>query len=285
MSDREPEFENRVVVVGVGLIGGSVAAAIRQRFPACEVIGVGRSTQRLAAARSAGLITAFQTEWSAKLLAEPCMVVFCLPVHLIAAQAAEVASLAGEGVLITDAGSVKGQICNGVAADPAAAKIFVGAHPIAGGEQGGFEYAEADLFDGKVCVVVPSQCEQATERTSRFWSALGCRIIKMSAEQHDRALAYSSHLPHLMAAATAAVVSREQLELTGSGFRDTTRIAAGDASLWRSILAGNRREVALALRDAEQLLAKYRQLLEAGADDEIESLLQAAAVHRQRLNQ
>ena len=110
MAEAEPNFEQRVIIVGVGLIGGSIAAAVRKRFPDCEVVGVGRSEQRLAAARDAGLLHSFFTQVTGDVLNRRCIVVMCLPVHLIAEQVRVYSELAGGDVLITDAGSVKGQI-------------------------------------------------------------------------------------------------------------------------------------------------------------------------------
>ena len=284
MPEISSKFEDCVIVVGVGLIGGSIAAAIRQRYPACEVIGVGRCVKRLAAAKAAGLLTDFTTSVTENLLQRSALVVVCLPVDLIAAEVTRIGLLAGDDVTITDAGSVKQAICKQVAANERSQRLFVGAHPIAGGEQGGFEYAEADLFAQKVCVVVDTADEARTDRVKRFWRGLECDVVTMTASEHDRTLALTSHLPHVIAAVTTSAVGPENLPMTGSGFRDVTRIAAGDSSLWRAILTGNRDEVIAAIKVAERLLADYRTALETHDDDGIESLLRAAAEHRSELD-
>lgn len=284
MAEPEHESEQRVIIVGVGLIGGSIAAAVRQRLPACEVTGVGRNEKRLAAAQDAGLLTSFTTQMTPELLGSRCIVVICLPVHLIADEVLQTARLASPEVLITDAGSVKGVICRDVAAHAIASRHFVGAHPIAGGEQGGFEHAEADLFVDRICVVTPTDDRERTERTRQFWKSLGSQVISMSPEEHDRRLAVTSHLPHLMAAVTTAVVGRENLSLTGSGFRDATRIAAGDPGLWRAIFAGNRAEVAAAVSAAQEILEQYRTLLITEDDEALESMLRDAAECRAALH-
>lgn len=284
METFEHQFEEQVVVIGVGLIGGSVAAAVRQRFPGCAVIGVGRSADRLSAAQRAGLLTGWTTQVTPELLRKRSIVVVCLPVDLIADQVCQVAAMAPENLLITDAGSVKGSICCEIDRDATARRFFVGAHPIAGGEQGGFEYAEANLFEGRVCVVVEAADQTRTARLRRFWEGIGCQIVSMTAEDHDRTLALTSHLPHVMAAVTTAVVGKRNLALTGSGFRDATRIAAGDAALWKGILSGNRDAVAAAIEAAEQVLAQYRVALEEGNDECVHSLLAAAAECRSELS-
>ncbi|MEQ9411935.1 MAG: prephenate dehydrogenase/arogenate dehydrogenase family protein [Fuerstiella sp.] len=285
MEDTNSHFEDRVVIVGVGLIGGSVAAAVRQRYPDCDVVGVGRSEQRLAQAGAAGLLTEWHTKLTPEIFCQKSsVVVICLPVHLIAEQVLQIAGMASAETLITDAGSVKGTICRDVSRDATAEHLFVGAHPIAGGEQGGFEYAEAGLFTGKVCVVMESSDPERTHRARKFWGGIGCQIITMTADDHDQKLALTSHLPHIMAAVTTAVVGEDNLSLTGSGFRDATRIAAGDAALWKAILAGNRIEVVRAIAQAEGILGKYRAALQSADDAEVERLLQQAAACRSQLD-
>ena len=284
MEAEQSQYERRVIVIGVGLIGGSIAAAVRKRFPDSEVVGIGRSEKRLQAAADVGLLTSWATTVSRELLSSSAVVVNCLPVHLIADNVIEVASIASDDVLITDAGSVKGVICEQIDSDARARELFVAAHPIAGGEQGGFEFADADLFEDRVCVIVNSQDSDRTARAKTFWAGIGCRIMPMTATEHDTKLALTSHLPHVMAAVTTSVVGNDNLPLTGSGFRDATRIAAGDAALWRSILAGNRKCVVESIRSAEDALRKYRTLLEANDDQSVEELLRLAAECRTQLN-
>jgi prephenate dehydrogenase len=280
--------EDNVIIIGVGLIGGSIAAAIRQRHPGCRVTGVGRSEERLAAAQEAGLLDDWTTAVTASMLQGRSVVVVCLPVSMIASQVREIASLASTNVLITDAGSVKAAICDQVMMDRKSARLFVGAHPIAGGETGGFENAEADLFDGRVCVITPPQRlerdDPGIQRTIDFWSGIGCDVSRMSPREHDRILALTSHLPHVMAAVTTSVVGPENLPLTGSGFRDATRIAAGSPALWKEILAGNREQVIAAVQSAEQMLADFRSALAEQDDPRVEELLSKAAVCRTSLD-
>jgi len=289
MNETLQKFETRVAIVGVGLIGGSIAAAIRKRHPDCDVVGIGRSIKRLQAAQAAGILTHWAETLTEEMLQERQVVVICLPVNLIADFARSIAAKAGPNLLITDAGSVKASICKAMLLDEIAAGMFVGAHPIAGGELGGFENADPDLFDNRVCVIADSldqsdAAKRLVRRATRFWSGIGCRIITMTAEDHDRALALTSHLPHLMAAVTASVVGPENLALTGTGFRDATRIAAGDAALWKEILIGNRDRVLEAIDSAQALLADYRAAMEDNDGNRVEELLHAASSCRAKLH-
>ena len=288
MGQVQIQSEERIVIVGVGLIGGSVAAAYRIRFPDAEIIGVGRSSERLQQAKDAQLITGYATEFASELFAGRCLVVVCLPVDMIGDAVREIAGMSSADVVLTDAGSVKEVICEAVNSDPEAAERFVGAHPIAGGENGGFEYADPNLFDGRVCVVTTQKDGRPStvnlQRVSDFWKSLGCRIQTMSAADHDRILALTSHLPHVVAAATTSIVGAENLAMCGSGFRDATRIAAGSATLWKAILTGNREYVVSAISAAEQQLAEFRSVLESGDDQRLENLLAQAAECRSLLD-
>jgi prephenate dehydrogenase len=142
----------------------------------------------------------------------------------------------------------------------------VGGHPLAGSEKRGPEHADPNLFQGRVTVVTqtPHTDPQALEAVTHFWRSLGSHVRVMDPESHDRSLALTSHLPHLVASALAGILPPELHELTASGFRDTTRIAAGDASLWPGIFAQNREAVLDALQLFAARLADYRHALQAG---------------------
>lgn len=289
MQDPGESFEQHVIIAGVGLIGGSIAAAVRQRFPSARVTGIGRDQARLLEAKQAGLLSDAASELTPALFEQPALVIVCLPVHLIADFVAAAAAVSSPETLITDAGSVKAAICEQVAKVPDAATRFVGSHPIAGGEQSGFEFADADLFQGKTCVVVPPVDDPSAalrlDRVNRFWRQIGCQVVHMQADEHDRVLALTSHLPHIMAAITTSAVGTENLPLTGSGFRDTTRIAAGNAALWRSILCGNRGSVITAIDEALKRLGQFREALRTESDDHVEQMLQEACNQRSTLPQ
>ena len=265
-----------MAVVGVGLIGGSIAAAARRRSIAGRIIGIGRNGARLDAARRAGLIDVAATDLSVGGDAD--LVIVCTPVDRIAADVLSIAPTLAAGSLITDAGSTKGAICQSVQSSLARPTRFVGSHPLAGSEKGGWEHADADLFEGRVCVVTPVEetPPEVLDRVSAFWRALGLRVRQMTPEDHDRALAVTSHLPHLAASALASLLTRAETGLAATGFRDTTRIASGDPDLWTAIFLQNAepvvdqasllieqlREFQRAIRHGDA--ARIRQLLEEG---------------------
>ena len=250
--------EQTIVVVGVGLIGGSVAAAALTRFPGCTVIGIGRHRERLQRAADAGLLSDWSDAISGSSIPRGSLGVVCLPVDQIP-DAAQALLAAGCDVA-TDAGSVKGTICREMHARRA--HRFVGAHPIAGSEHSGFEHADPDLFADRVCIVTPLAAEPAdVDRVAGFWRSVGMTVCRMPPDEHDRVLALTSHLPHILASVAAGCVPPELLPFTGTGYRDTTRIAAGSASLWTSILADNSRHCLDAIQTAQLLLALLTDLV------------------------
>lgn len=281
MSEDSGEFqEHSIVIVGVGLIGGSIAASVRRRFPRVNVIGVGRNSDRLKAARDAGLLTSYTTHVTAESIPSGSLGIVCLPVDQIPAAAM---SLLESGCnLVTDAGSVKSSVCDALAEH--AGSGFIGSHPIAGSEHSGFEHADPDLFVNRLCVVTPvKNSTEQIDRVTRFWRAIGSAVKTMSPPEHDRILALTSHLPHIMASATASCVPAELLPFAGTGYRDTTRIAAGSASLWASILIDNAPHCVAAIKSAEAQLAAFRAALESRDPNQVEQLWSAAADVRKRL--
>lgn len=283
-SDRDlPDFR-AIAVVGVGLIGGSLAGAIRSRRISSKVIGVGRDRARLSVARDAGLVDDISTDLITA-ASRSDLLVFCTPVDRVVAGVREAAGASLPGTLITDAGSVKGSICRPLETGLPGGVEFIGSHPLAGSEKQGFEHADPQLFDRRVCVVTPveSSTRQGIDRLTRFWQRVGSTVMEMSPEAHDRALAQTSHLPHVVAAALAAVVDEANGRYAASGFRDTTRIAGGDADLWTAILLANSEPVLAALQSYDQSLGAFRQALETRDAVRLKSLLAAAKARRDGL--
>ncbi len=254
-----------VAIVGVGLIGGSVGLCLRARGLASRVIGVGRDRAKLDLAVHLGAIDEGRSH-AGSAAAEADVVVVCTPVSRIASDCRELALSAGDRVLITDVGSTKAAIVEDVGRDPRAARVFCGAHPIAGSEKQGVGAARADLFEGRTCVVTPSDVTPADrlDRARGFWSGVGCRVEVMSPEEHDRALALTSHLPHVVASAVAGAVGPDLGHLAAGSFRDVTRVASADADLWAAIFLANRGPVLDALCLFRDRLDTFQGLLQAG---------------------
>jgi prephenate dehydrogenase len=252
-----------LVIVGVGLIGGSAGQAARTRSVTRRVVGVGRSSASLAAARRAGCIDDGTTDLAAA-VREADLVLVCTPVDRVVDHVRAAAAACRAGTVITDAGSTKDTIVRTLDGAPPQGVRFVGGHPLAGSEKRGPEHACPDLFQDRLVILTPTpRTDAAAVRwVEEFWRALGARVLRLSPQDHDDAVAITSHLPHLVAAALANTLPEELQSLTATGFRDTTRVAAGDPELWSAIFAQNRGAVLAALGRLEQRLGDYRHAIE-----------------------
>jgi prephenate dehydrogenase len=263
-----------LTIVGVGLIGGSIGLAARRRGLAARVIGAGRQAASLERAREVGAIDEVCLD-VVEAVRRTDVAVFCTPVNLIAEQILAAAPRCANGTLLTDAGSTKGAIVRALDGKLPAGVTFVGSHPLAGSEKRGPEHADADLFQGRVTVVTPTpRTDSATvERTVAFWQALDSRVIVMEPDEHDRALAMTSHLPHLLASALAGILPPKLRDLTATGFRDTTRVAAGDPSIWTGIFLQNRAALVEALGKLQDQIIDFKKALMTSDQAAIDALL------------
>ncbi len=235
-------------------------------------------------AQQRGAVSHFTTDLE-RGVADAQLIVVCTPVGHIAEYVQRVSLACPAGSLITDAGSTKGEICRALSSGLDGQGRFVGSHPMAGSEKSGPEYAQADLFDGSVTVVTPTDCtpDDDTARIEAFWRSLGSRVVQMTADEHDRAVSTVSHLPHLVASALAAGTPPDQLALAAGGWRDTTRVASGDVELWRQILTDNRAHVLQSLDSFEKVLSGFRDALQRNDAAAITRLLASGKQNRDSL--
>lgn len=232
----------------MGLLGGSVALSIRRKRPNVVLVGTARTEAKRDRLIEAGIVDQATTSIESA-CQDADVIVVAAPVDRIAPMVIDAAQVAPDDCLITDVGSTKGRIIELVAQHPEAAQRFVAAHPIAGSEKTGFEHATADLFDGKIVIVTPSeQNERAVvQRANEFWRLIGGEIRTMTAAEHDTHLASISHVPHLVSALVARTATDQSRPLAGSGWDDITRVAAGDPTMWTAICDQNRSAIAAEL--------------------------------------
>jgi prephenate dehydrogenase len=270
-----------VAILGVGLIGGSIGLGLRRRGLVRRVIGIGYREESLRVAKELGAVS--DTTLSvAEGAAQADLVVVCTPVGRIADDVRAAVASCPPGAMITDVGSTKAQIVAAVGHSLPNGVRFIGGHPLAGSERRGAAAAEADLFVDRVVVLTPSATTRADDLAalSQFWSSLGARVRCMSADEHDRHLAATSHLPHLVAAALALATPEEALELTATGWADSTRVASGDPELWRQIFASNRQALLDSLSRFDDALARLRVAIERQDAGEVAKLLGDAKQRR-----
>ena len=273
-----------VAIVGVGLIGGSIGLALRERKLAERVIGIGRRQESLRIARRVGAVTNTTVDLD-KGGVEADLVVVCTPVGRIVEDVRTAARHCPEGILITDAGSTKQKIVAELNDDLPRGCRFLGSHPLAGSEKTGAAFAAADLFEGRVAILTPTKNTRAEDFDflEQFWQALGSVIVQMTPEEHDKALAVTSHLPHLAAAALTGLIPEKYFRLTGMGMLDTTRIAAGDPDLWLQIFIHNRENILTALEQYGSKLSILHGALRDGDAEEILKILTLAKKNRDAL--
>ena len=252
----EPPF-SRIAIVGLGLIGGSIALAVRERWSSVLITAVDRPAV-LAHASSSGAID--RAASSVADIGGVDLIVLAAPIRQNIQLLPQVMSLRPEGAIVTDVGGTKRDIMKAAAELPSGTKAFVGGHPIGGAERGGFGFARPDLFRGRPWIFTPSR-SAAIDKLSEFVLGLGARPTTMDAETHDRVMAYVSHLPQLAASALMDVVGRaatgDGLRLAGRGLTDSTRLASSPASVWRDVCASNADDIGPAL---DALIARLSEL-------------------------
>ncbi|WP_411845146.1 prephenate dehydrogenase/arogenate dehydrogenase family protein [Roseibacillus persicicus] len=271
-----------VAVLGPGLLGGSVGLAAKERGLG-EVRFWGRSEEKLLAVREAGFFASVNLK---EVLEGVELVILATPVEFYPGLAQQLVAAGGDYV-VTDVGSVKGAVAEGAGRLLAEAGIeFVGSHPMAGSEQGGFGAAKADLFAGACCFLCPEEGNLRAGEVQGFWESLGCQVTSIPAREHDQVVARISHLPHILAAVGARVALRNDGEgdCGGGGLVDTTRVAAGNPAMWTGILLGNREAVLAEIAQASRDLEILREHLADSDESGLQHWLSEAKVLRDRLN-
>ena len=274
----------RIAVVGVGLIGGSIAFAVRRNFPEAVVVGID-TDDVVVAARQLGALTHASTSLEGVRGAD--LVVLAAPVQANLKILASLPDLVTPATLVTDTGSTKRAIVS-EAAILGSRVTFVGGHPLAGAARGGIEASRVDLFERRPWVLTPTLAtpRQGIDRLTGFIRALGARPLEIEADAHDRLLAFTSHLPQLTASALMHVVGEtvgpSGLALSGGGLADTTRVAASPARIWTDICATNTDELVPALDRLIDTLTKVRADLKGGHS--IEPLFESARRWREKLH-
>ena len=270
MSEREnrPMFD-KVALIGLGLIGSSLAHVMRRENLAGAIAGSARSEQTLKRAEELGLADELHQD-PARAVEDADLVFLNVPVGAMGAVAEKIAPALKEGAILTDVGSVKGAVIRDVSPHVPEGVHFIPGHPIAGTEQSGPDAGFAELFENRWCILTPLQGtdEQALNRLRAFWEATGAHVDYMDARHHDLVLGITSHLPHLIAyniVATAAdleeVTESEVIKYSAGGFRDFTRLAASDPTMWRDVFLNNREAVLELLgRFMEDLSALQRAI-------------------------
>ncbi len=279
----------RLAIIGVGLIGGSLARALRKAGYCGEIVGSGRRPEHLQEAVDLGVIDRFDTD-AAKAVAGADMVVVCVPLGAMEAVFHRIAPALAPDAVVTDAGSAKASVVAAVQA--ALGRLpawFVPGHPIAGTEKSGVSASFAELYQGRRVILTPlaETDPAATAKVESMWRAAGALVQCMGVEHHDEVLAATSHLPHVLAFQMVDTLARmsdedEIFRYAAGGFRDFTRIASSDPVMWRDICLANDRALLKILERYQQDLTELAGAIKAGDGDRIEAVFRHAKAARDR---
>ncbi len=289
MADATPPMFKRLALIGIGLIGSSIShAARRHRGLVGEIVGSSATAKTRETALKLGLVDrAFAT--AAEAVSGADLVIVCTPVGVCGRIAQEVGPHLAEGAIVSDVGSVKAAIVADMSPHLPAQVHFVPGHPIAGTEQSGPEAGFAELFDNRWCILTPPEgvSQEATVKLAAFWQRLGSNVEVMTPEHHDLVLAITSHLPHLIAfniVNTAEHLKRvtdsEVIKFSAGGFRDFTRIAASDPTMWRDVFLNNKDAVLHMLKRFGEDLAVLETAIREGDGDTLYRVFEDARVIR-----
>ncbi len=283
----KPLFKT-AVIIGVGLIGGSIARVLKNRGVAKRVIGVGRSEANLKAALDLGIIDAALP--AAEAVKEADFIVLCVPVLSIIPTLEAIAPHIKNGALVSDGGSTKKEIVERGEKIADGRFVFIGSHPVAGTEKSGAASSFETLFDNHLCIITPTPNTPAEplEKLTAFWHAAGMKTVRMDPSRHDTVMGAVSHLPHLVAFALTNTVSQfdegeNLLGFAAGGFRDTTRIASSPPDMWADIALANRAEMMKMSATMRKNLAAIESAIQSGDREALMRMFKQANEFREKL--
>ncbi|HEY4417262.1 MAG TPA: prephenate dehydrogenase/arogenate dehydrogenase family protein [Verrucomicrobiae bacterium] len=279
----------KITIIGVGLLGGSLGLAVRKNRVAGEIAGFVRTDKAVADCEKFGA-TDYATTDILAAVSKADLVILCTPVAQMRSLAEQFLPALKRGAIVTDVGSVKADVVRELT--PLIAKAgaqFIGSHPMAGAEKTGVGAARETLFNNAVCVLTPGKKSgaSAARKLTQFWKSLGARVVKLDAAQHDLLVSRSSHLPHVAAAALANLVlhpnaPKSQAALCATGFRDTTRIASGSPEMWRDIALANRKNLSRSVDELISELKAFQGALKKADPKGVEQFFATAKIQRDR---
>jgi prephenate dehydrogenase len=275
----------KVAIVGPGLVGGSIGMGLKRSGLAGEVIGIGHRQVSVERAVALGAIDRGTLALEEGVSAAD-LVLLCTGVEVAPLLAARAIPRMRPGSILSDVASTKQQITDRIESLLGNRGVsYLATHPMAGLEKRGIEAARADLFQGSTCLFTPTPhtTPEAKERLTRLWNALGARVKELDPQTHDRLIGQISHLPHVVAATLVNAVSREALEFAATGFRDATRIAAGEPELWAEILLSNRHNIVSGLRSLGGQMEEFAAALDRNDKEAILHILRSAKDQRDSL--
>jgi len=279
---------NKIAIIGIGLIGGSIGLTAKKKQLAKKVVGICRRPESVIAAKEAGAVDEVTEDYD-KGLEDVDLAIIATPVGKIVDIAKEIKKHAKKEIIVTDVGSTKELIVKEVEKITRDSNIkFVGAHPMAGSEKSGVKFASDNLFSNSICILTPTNKtnKNAFETVEKFWISLGAKCEILSPDEHDKYISLISHLPHIAAIALIIEADEkgESLKYASTGFKDTTRIASSNPNLWQDIFITNKDALLRALKDYKCALEGIERSIENEKTENLIALLKRAKDVRDSLN-
>jgi prephenate dehydrogenase len=276
-----------VSIIGVGLIGGSFALALKNKGLADKIIGYGKNEERLKRAKNLAIINQFTTSLKDAALAD--LIVLATPLGVFEKIVSDLAEFLKKGTVVIDVGSVKEWVVERIEKILPSGVHFVGTHPIAGSDKTGFEYARAELFEGAKVIITPTEKTDKLilEKVSKLWKEVGADVEFMSAKEHDRVYALMSHLPHLISFCMVNAVmeiDKKLINYAGSGFKSFTRIAKSSPELWGDIFILNSDNILKCLSIFCDQVEEIKKLIKERNLDELKKCIEKAKNLRERIS-
>jgi len=272
---------NKVAIVGTGLIGGSIAQAIKKHRLAYEIIGVSRHTKSLLLAKKMGAID--RGSQDINIIKDADLVILATPVNTIINLAPKISKIVSKECVVSDVGSTKEQIVKILE------KIFpnyIGSHPLAGSEKRGIVNANPKIFKDSLCILTPTKNtnKNVLNKLNLLWKRVGAKTILLSPQAHDKILSFVSHLPHIIAFSLINNIPKEYLKFASTGLKDTTRIASSESELWTDILLSNRKNIIKAIELFQGCLLRIKLALQKKDERQLAKIIKEAREKRNSLD-
>lgn len=271
---------NKIGIVGVGLIGGSLGLAIKEKGLAGEVIGISRKKTSLRLAKEKKAIDKGSLDFN--ILKDVDLVILATPVNTIIDLAKKISKIIPKDCIVTDVGSTKQEVVNCLE------RIFpyyIGSHPLAGSEKRGIRFADKDIFKDSLCVLTPTKntSPEVLIKIKGFWQKLGMKVVLVSPRFHDKVLSFISHLPHILAFSLVNTAPKRFLDFAASGFKDTTRIASSESEIWQDIFLSNRNYILKAIDLFQKNLSQIKSAIKAKDKESLKRFIDQARKKREQL--
>lgn len=270
----------KIAIIGLGLIGGSLALAIKKKKLAKKIVGVSKSSRTVNLAKRCKLVD--QASRDLKIIKGADLVILATPVDTILKLAPRVNAIVDSNCIVTDVGSTKRKIVSSLD------KIFVnflGSHPLAGSEKKGLTFSDPDIFKDSICIITPTKStkQKALTALKRFWDSVGTKLISMPVDEHDKVLSFSSHLPHIVAFSLISTVPEKYLTLAAGGLKDTTRVASSDTVLWENVFFSNKDNLIRAINLFQDNIGQIKKALQTDNRGALRRMLESARKKRENL--